>query len=154
MDGLFARKQENDDSVIPASSSSMARNLFRLGRYDSKFDWIQRSDRMLISAWENSDNIRRATGWASVLLWRTSPFYELAISGSNSDDMQEARKALDSSFYPQVILAGGLSNPDQPKWMEGKYVESGSARYFVCQEGACKLPVESLTDVDNLLKAE
>ena len=154
MDGLFARKQENDDSVIPASSSSMARNLFRLGRYDSKFDWIQRSDRMLVSAWENSDNIRRATGWASVLLWRTSPFYELAISGSHSDDMQEARKALDSRFYPQVILAGGLSSPDQPKWMEGKYVESGTVRYFVCQEGACKLPVESLTDVDNLLKAE
>ena len=109
---------------------------------------------MLVSAWENSVNIRRATGWASVLLWRTSPFYELAISGSHSDDMQEARKALDSRFYPQVILAGGLSSPDQPKWMEGKYVESGTVRYFVCQEGACKLPVESLTDVDNLLKAE
>jgi hypothetical protein len=154
MDELFARKQENDDSVIPASSSSMARNLFRLGRYDSRFDWIQRCDRMLISTWESSKNIRRATGWASILLWRTSPFYELAISASNSNDIQQARKALDSSFYPQIILAGGFRSPNQPKWMEGKYVESGPARYFVCQEGACKLPVESRTDVDNLLKAK
>jgi hypothetical protein len=154
MDGLFARKQENDDSVIPSSGSAMARNLFRLGRYDSRFDWIQRSDRMLISAWENSSNIRRATGWASVLLWRSSPFHELAISASSSSKLQQARKEIDSNFYPQIILAGGFDNPDQPKWMEGKYIESGSARFFICQEGACKLPVESLKEVDNLLKAE
>ena len=154
MDGLFARKQENDDSVIPSSGSAMARNLFRLGRYDSQFDWIQRSDRMLISAWENSSNIRRATGWASVLLWRSSTFHELAISASSSSELQQARKKIDSKFYPQIILAGGFDNVDQPKWMEGKYIESGSARFFICQEGACKLPVESLNEVDNLLKAE
>lgn len=154
IDGLFARKQENDDSVIPSSGSAMARNLFRLGRYDSQFDWIQRSDRMLISAWENSSNIRRATGWASVLLWRSSTFHELAISASSSSELQQARKKIDSKFYPQIILAGGFDNVDQPKWMEGKYIESGSARFFICQEGACKLPVESLNEVDNLLKAE
>ena len=153
-DGLFARKQENDDSVIPSSGSAMARNLFRLGRYDSEFDWIERSDRMLISAWENSSNIRRATGWASVLLWRSSSFHELAISASNAEDIQKARKEIDSNFYPQIILAGGFNSPEQPKWLEGKYFESGPPRYFICQEGACKLPVESLKDVDNLLKAE
>jgi uncharacterized protein YyaL (SSP411 family) len=109
---------------------------------------------MLISAWENSSNIRRATGWASVLLWRSSPFHELAISASSSSKLQQARKEIDSNFYPQIILAGGFDNPDQPKWMEGKYIESGSARFFICQEGACKLPVESLKEVDNLLKAE
>jgi uncharacterized protein YyaL (SSP411 family) len=150
--GLFARKQENDDSVIPASNSSMARNLFKLGRYDSRFDWIERSDRMLISAWENTGNIRRSTGWATALLWRSTPFYELAITAKTQKEMANLRLKVDKDFRPQIILAGGIDATGQPSWLEGKYTESGNPRFFVCQEGACKLPVETLSEVDNLLE--
>ncbi|PCJ82699.1 MAG: thioredoxin domain-containing protein [Bacteroidetes bacterium] len=152
--GLFARKQENDDSVIPSSGSAMARNLFKLGRYDSRLDWIERSDRMLISVWENNENIRRASGWATLLLWRSSPFFELAISAKNYNEMNHLRIEVDSKFRPQIILAGGKKLKGQPSWLDGKYTNSGNPRIFVCQEGACKLPVETLSEVDNLLKVE
>ena len=153
---LFAKKQENDDSVIPASNSTMADNLFRLGRYDTKFNWIERSDRMLLSAWENSDNIRRSTNWAQVLLKRTLPFYEIAISENVPEEIINTRKKLDVKYYPQIILAGGMDLPGQPKFLKGKYPSANAPKsptlFFICEEGSCKLPVESLIEVNNLLK--
>jgi hypothetical protein len=153
---LFAKKQENDDSVIPSSNSTMADNLFRLGRYDSKFNWIERSDRMLLSAWENSNNIRRSTNWAQVLLKRTLPFYEVAISEGIPEKLNNTRRKIDLKYYPQIILAGGVDLPGQPEFLKGKYPSSNadklSTRFFICQEGSCKLPVESLIEVNNLLK--
>ena len=153
---LFAKKQENDDSVIPSSNSTMADNLFRLGRYDSQFNWIECSDRMLISAWENSDNIRRSSNWGQVLLKRTLPFFEVAISEDDSELMKLTRRELDLKYQPQIILAGGLNLPGQPEFLKGKYPVSIDQQsltlFFVCEEGSCNLPVESLLEVNNLLK--
>ncbi len=154
---LFAKKQENDDSVIPSSNSTMADNLFRLGRYDTKFNLIERSDRMLLSAWENSQNIRRATNWGQVLLKRTLPFYEVAISENDIEKSIIARQELDLKYHPQIVLAGGGNITGQPGFLEGKYDQSKNSelptRFFICEEGACNLPLESLHKVNNLLKA-
>jgi uncharacterized protein YyaL (SSP411 family) len=154
---LFAKKQENDDSVIPSSNSTMADNLFRLGRYETSFNLIERSARMLQSAWENSQNIRRATNWGQVLLKRTLPFYEVAISENDIEKSIIARQELDLKYHPQIVLAGGDNIPGQPGFLEGKYDQSKNSelptRFFICEEGACQLPVESLIKVNNLLKA-
>jgi uncharacterized protein len=153
---LFAKKQENDDSVIPSSNSTMADNLFRMGRYDSEFNWIERSDRMLLSAWENSGNIRRSTNWAQVLLKRTLPFFEVAIFEAIPEKYIQTRQRLDLKYYPQIILAGGIDLPGQPKFLKGKYPSSNGAKFssifFICEEGSCKLPVETLHEVNNLLE--
>ena len=153
--GLFARKQENDDSVIPSSNSTMAVNLFKLGRYEGRLDWIERCDRMLLAAWEDSYNIRRATGWAQVLLMRSEPFFEIAITASETDDIEDARIDLDKTFRPQIMLAGGKDLMGQPEWLRGKFpaeINSGDLRLFVCREGACQLPVSSIVEADNQLK--
>jgi len=155
--GLFARKQENDDSVIPSSNSTMAKNLFKLGRYEGRLDWIERCDRMLLAAWEDSYNIRRATGWAQVLLMRSEPFFEVAITASSSEDIHNARVELDSTFRPQTMLAGGADEEGQPGWLKGKFpaeASSGDLRFFVCREGACQLPVSTLSEMKNQLKAK
>jgi hypothetical protein len=146
---LFAKKQENDDSVIPASNSTMAMNLFKLGKYFSRLDWIERSDRMMLSAWAESQNIRRATNWGQCLLARSSPFYEIIISYSNLNDLEKTRDELDEFFLPQTIIAGATSDSDFPKWVKGKTPSSKSElglMIFVCQEGACQLPVETASE--------
>jgi uncharacterized protein YyaL (SSP411 family) len=66
--------------------------------------------------------------------------------------MANLRLKVDKDFRPQIILAGGIDATGQPSWLEGKYTKSGNPRFFVCQEGACKLPVETLSEVDNLLE--
>jgi len=140
--GLFARKQENDDSVIPSSNSTMASNLLKLGRHFSRLDWIERCDRMLLAAWEDSHNIRRATGWAEVLLMRSSPFHELAITSSDPAEIALTRKQLNSEYRPQTMIAGASHFAGIPTWLDGK-ITPGGLRIFVCREGACNLPVNT-----------
>jgi hypothetical protein len=46
--------------------------------------------------------------------------------------------------------------PGQPEFLKGKYPSANAPKsptlFFICEEGSCKLPVESLIEVNNLLK--
>lgn len=151
---LFAKKQENDDSVIPASNSTMAINLFKLGKFFSRSDWVERSDRMLLASLDESLNIRRATNWGKCALMRTKPFYEIAITSSNPNDLDSLRAELDTFFLGQTIIAGASSNTSFPQWIQGKIPKStddNGVKIFVCQEGACQLPVETVSEAINQL---
>ena len=74
---LFAKKQENQDDVIPASNSTMAENLFKIGKLMSKLDFIEKSDRMLLAAWADSKTIQRSSNWGISLLMLTQASIEL-----------------------------------------------------------------------------
>jgi uncharacterized protein YyaL (SSP411 family) len=141
--GLFARKQENDDSVIPSSNSSMAGNLLKLGRHFGRLDWIERCDRMLLAAWDDSHNIRRATGWGSVLLMRSSPFHEIAITSSDPQEIDRIRKQFNREYRPQTLVAGASEFTGIPTWLDGK-ITPGGLRLYVCREGSCNLPVSTV----------
>ena len=54
-EALFARKQENDDSVTPSANAQMARNLFQLSYLFNRSDWRVMSDRMLAGALDRVD---------------------------------------------------------------------------------------------------
>lgn len=146
---LFARKQENDDSVIPSSNSIMAMNMFKLGRYFSRFNWVSRSDRMLAATWEKSLNIRRATNWGQILLWRSCPFYEIAITAKDENDLGLTRQSFDEIFLPQVLVSAGGFKSSFPKILEGKSggnSQEKSVQIFICKEGSCSTPFDTTTD--------
>jgi hypothetical protein len=151
---LFAKKQENDDSVIPASNSTMATNLFKLGKYFSRLDWIERSDRMLLASWAESLNIRRATNWGKCLLMRSAPFYEIVIAATDESEIHNARSDFDDIYLAQTLFTSATPSDNFPKWIEGKSpIKNGenSIQIFVCQEGACQLPVEKVNEAVNQL---
>ncbi len=146
---LFARKQENDDGVIPASNSTMAMNLFKLGRYFSRFDWVSRSDRMLVATWEECLNIRRATNWGQILLWRSYPFYEVVIKAKDENELGLTRQDFDEIFLPQILISGGTFKSSFPKILEGKSCVNNhekSLQIFVCKEGSCSTPFDTTID--------
>ena len=151
---LFAKKQENDDSVIPASNSTMAINLFKLGKYFSRLDWIEKSDRMLLASEDEILNIRRATNWCKCLLMRSAPFYEIVIASSDISEIHKTRIQFDDFYLAQTLLTSATPSDNFPKWIEGKSpVKNGenSIKIFVCQEGACQLPVDSVGEAINQL---
>ena len=146
---LFARKQENDDGVIPSSNSTMAMNMFKLGRYFSRFDWVSRSDRMLVATWDESLNIRRATNWGQILLLRSCQFYEIAITANDENDLGSIRQNFDEIFLPQVLVSAGGFESSFPKILKGKYGgnhQEKSIQIFVCKEGLCSTPFDTTID--------
>ena len=147
-EALFARKQENDDSVTPSANAQMARNLFQLSSLFNRSDWRIMSDRMLAGALDRVDYWPSATHWAALLLWRTEPHREVVITG-DAESIAAARRSLQAAYTPQLLFAGG-SNENLPLL---EHRQLGGLNIFVCEDGACQLPVATVDEAKDILNA-
>ena len=145
-EALFARKQENDDSVIPSANAQMARNLFQLSHLFNRPDWRVMSDRMLAGAINRVDYWPSSTHWAGLLLWRTEPHREVVVTGDRKS-IAAARCSLQSTYRPQILYAGGTDEA----FPALEHRQLGGLNIFVCEDGACELPVTSAEEALKLL---
>jgi len=145
-EALFARKQENDDSVVPSANAQMARNLFQLSYLFNRSEWRVMSDRMLAGALNQVDYLPSATHWAGLLLWRTEPHREVVITGGR-ESIAAARRSFQSTYRPQILYAGGTD--ESIPLLEHRQLSGLSI--FVCEDGACQLPVTSAEEALHLL---
>jgi uncharacterized protein YyaL (SSP411 family) len=144
---LFAQKQENDDSVMPSANAQMARNLFLLSQLFERQDWRILTDRMLAGALDRASYWPSATHWAGLLLWRTQRFQELVITGPNAEAVHNAQRKLQEQYQPQLIYAGGASE-NIPLLRDRQL---GELSIFVCEDGSCQMPVNSIEKATELL---
>ena len=147
-EALFARKQENDDSVTPSANAQMARNLFQLSYLFNQSDWRVMSDRMLAGAMDRVDYWPSVTHWAGLLLWRTEPHREVVITG-DAASIASARRSLQAVYTPQILYAGGFD--EALPLLEHRQLSG--LNIFVCEDGACQLPVKSAEEANDILNA-
>jgi uncharacterized protein YyaL (SSP411 family) len=142
---LIARKLELSDNVIPASASSMAKCLFRLGHLLGNKAYLEMARHMLM---QMQTEIRQYgagySNWAQLQLWMSSPFYELAIVGKGVDEM---RNAFRKHSLPNVIFAGS-STTSGLGILKDRYKADATVIY-VCKDQTC---LEPLTDVSRVLQ--
>jgi uncharacterized protein len=144
---LIVRKQEISDNVIPASNSVMARNLFYLGHYYGKPEWIERSAAMLRMM--QREIIGYGAGhsnWMLLQLHFCFPFREAAVAGFTAAETQEAFSKM---YFPNLILAGSSSESALPL-LEGRVI-AGKRLVYVCENNACQLPADTLEAALNQL---
>ncbi len=139
---LISRKMELADNVTPASNSSMAKSLFKLGHHLEKSAYIEASQQMLNNV--IPEIIGYAEGysnWAMLLLYNAQPFYELSIVGKSVD---EKRKMLNKHYLPNKIFAGSKTASTLPL-LKDKYVE-GQTYIYVCNNNTCNAPVMEISE--------
>ena len=102
---------------------------------------------MLAGALDQVDYWPSATHWAGLLLWRTEPHREVVITGEDQEAVKKALKELRKAFKPQVLWVGGYT--EVLPLLQNRQVEELSI--FVCEEGACQLPVNQVADALELL---
>lgn len=142
---LIARKMELADNVIPSSNSEMAKNLFSLGHFSGKDDYISKAKQMLINVEADVQrNIYFYANWGIVQALFTSPLYEVAIMG---DELADKRKQFDEYYLPGVIFVGS-KNKSNLALLENKLIDNQTTIY-VCRDKTCDLPV---TDVQEALR--
>jgi uncharacterized protein YyaL (SSP411 family) len=142
---LISRKMELEDNVIPASNSQMAINLFELGQYFYKDDYVNKAKQMLENVKDNlTKNIFFYANWGLLEEAFVSPPYEVAIVGNEYSAM---RAKIDKNYLPGVLLSGGHGEGTL-KLLEAKLVK-GQTTIYVCQNKSCKRPV---TDVAKALE--
>ncbi len=139
---LIARKTEISDNVIPASNSSMAMALYRLGLLLDKPEYLQQARKALNNV---KDNVLGYpvfyANWAILMDWTISEPYEVAISGVGAIDLNHE---LNKHFLPNCSFSGSKLASSLPL-LEGKYKE-GETLIYVCRNKTCQLPVRSAAE--------
>jgi uncharacterized protein YyaL (SSP411 family) len=134
---LIARKVEVSDNVIPSSNSSLARSLFRLGKYFDKQEYIQRSKQMLQNMLPYfNDYLPSYSNWAIALLEQQHPFYEVAVVGPLA---LEKVKQIQKHFYPNKLILGSAIKDYSLSLLENKWRDEETTIY-VCENKVCKQP--------------
>lgn len=137
---LIARKHEIMDSVIPASNSSMAMNLFKLGHLFQDELYLSQSAEMLRTVFPSIKTYGSAySNWGILLMNVVFGVYEIAITGPESERL---RAELENNFIPNKILLGGSSGT--LPLLQDKFV--GETKIFVCKNRTCRLPVTTVSE--------
>lgn len=142
---LILRTTEVYDNVIPSTNSTMAHLMHSVGLIYGNSNLLELSSNIVGKV---QDNIEQYPGshsnWARALLKQTAPYYEIAVLGEQS---KEVAGQLQSLNIPNALIIPCIENSEIPL-MKNRLVK-GQTRIYVCQKGACQLPVET---VDQALK--
>jgi uncharacterized protein YyaL (SSP411 family) len=138
---------QNEDNVIPAANSVMANNLYKLYLLQGKPVYKKYALNMLQNVIGNFSKYPMAfANWGSFMLKLVMPFYEIAVIGSQSEKIVQE---LQSEFRPNVLMASSTNNSELPI-LKDRYSKDKTLIY-VCQEGTCKLPVETVDETLELI---
>ncbi|MES2514278.1 MAG: thioredoxin domain-containing protein [Bacteroidota bacterium] len=139
---LVVRKAEWSDNVIPASSSQMAINLYRLSIYFDEKNYRQISENLLKSIVKEIESYGPGySNWALLLLQYLKPQTEVVIVGKS---VNENLLALYKQSPPNVIFALSDNKSDLPL-LRNRYVE-GQTLIYVCKNNSCLLPTQSVEE--------
>ena len=137
---LIAQKAEITDNVIPASNSVFATCLFKLGQLYENEEFISITKSMAASVEPNFSRYPAGySQWMSLMLYLSEPYYEIAIVG---EECEEKRDALLQHYLPKALICGGKDAGKLPILQNRKV--QGKTLIYVCQSGACKLPVSEI----------
>jgi hypothetical protein len=145
---LIARKMEIQDNVIPSSNSILAKNLFLLGHYYSKANYLTTAKQMLNNV--KNDAIESPTAyynWLDLMLNYTGNYYEVAISGKEA---KAKLKELHSYYIPNILIAGSTHDSALPLLLD-RFI-TDETYIYVCVEGACKMPETDVKRVVSMMK--
>ncbi|MGQ0827397.1 MAG: thioredoxin domain-containing protein [Bacteroidota bacterium] len=139
---LISRKMELSDNVVPASNSGIAKSLFILGHHLENEKYISMSREMLNNMLSEIVNYGSGySNWATLLLYYTQPFYEVAIVGKSVD---EKRKDLNKHYLPNKIFAGSAGKSTLPLLKNRNF--KGQTMFYVCSNKVCNKPVSEVED--------
>jgi uncharacterized protein YyaL (SSP411 family) len=81
------------------------------------------------------------SNWATLLLFFTEPFFEVAIVGNAAD---EKYRELQKHFLPNIIFAVSKAESTLPL-LNNRFVE-GETMIYVCSNKTCKEPVKETNE--------
>ncbi len=146
---LIRRTVEVNDSVIPSSNSTMAKNLFLLGAFFEEAPYRDRAVSMLASMGGAMDRYPgQYSNWMHLALWFDAPFYEVVVTGPLA---RQTLVQLQANYLPNTLLAASRSPSDLPLFRGRE--STSETRIFLCRWGSCLQPLTSVGEaLDQLMQ--
>lgn len=145
---LITRSSDSSDNVIPSGNSTMAKNLFLLGNYFDKSDYIEMSYKMLNNVLDDViKNPLFYSNWAIVLDMHLHLNTEVVVIGHNA---LEKVNVLNAHYFPNILITGSTIESNLPL-LKNRFVENKTFIYL-CKNKSCELPKEHPEEIINELK--
>ena len=142
---LIARKSEIMDNVIPSSSSTMARQLKRLGLLFDDENYIAITDQLLANVFPQIKTYGSAySNWAILLLEEIYGINEIALTG---DKAMAFKNELGKYYIPNKIVLGGTE--ENLPLLEHRVGKETKA--YLCKNRTCSLPQDSIQALINYI---
>jgi uncharacterized protein YyaL (SSP411 family) len=145
---LVVQMAELHDNVIPATNSAMARLLNYIGLLEGNSYYLSIASELCSKVQEGMQEYTGSyANWALATLEQTAPFYEVAVVGT---DAQQMAGQLQQLFLPNTLIVYTEKQSTLPlfkdRWNENE------TRIFVCRKGACQMPVNTPQEALNQLQ--
>ncbi|MCL7988901.1 thioredoxin domain-containing protein [Sphingobacterium sp. lm-10] len=142
---LIARKSEIMDNVIPASASTMVRQLFKLGLLYDKQEWTDIAEQLFANVFPYIKRYGSAySNWAIQLAELVYGTNEIALTGKDAADW---RRQLDQHYIPNKLTLGGTKST-LPLLSNRQGLES---KAYLCRNSTCSLPQDSVKSILELI---
>jgi hypothetical protein len=141
-DDAITRKIEVTDNVIPASCSSLANGMFRLGLLFENPDYSGIAVSMVRKVREKMMTYPSAfSNWAILQLQMVYPFYTVVITGPET---AQKTTQLQKHYRPGLLFSGGTEKPTIPitdnRW------SADATTIYVCTGSECRMPVKTIEE--------
>lgn len=148
-ENVVVRKMEITDNVIPSSNAVMAQNLYELSVLLDDNSKKERAIQMAKNT--KAQTISSATysyNWLQLILRVQSVKKEIVIVGKEA---QSKRTELLKNYYPLMVITGSEKANESLPLLKNRY-QKGSTLLYYCKDNACKMPEESVGNVELILK--
>ncbi len=152
-ESLVVRPKSMQDNATPSGNAMAATVLLKLAALTGNGGYTQIAEKMLESV--QGVLTRYPTGFAQWLVAQS--FYvskpkEIAIIGNLNDaDTRAMLDAVNETYRPFAVVAVGAKDSPIPL-LNGRDQIGGKATVYVCENFACKLPVNEVGKLKELLK--
>ncbi|GMN08616.1 thioredoxin domain-containing protein [Croceitalea sp. MTPC5] len=137
---LISKIINTRDGPLPSANSVMAHNLFKLGHIKYDKSYLKKSKSMLNLMTKNiEENSEFYANWNLLLNKYHFPYYEVVIIGDNAYPLL---KEMNMHYKPNTLIIGS-SKQSEISLFRNRYDKTNTWIY-VCQEGSCKLPVQTV----------
>jgi len=146
---LIARRKEVGDHPVPAGNSAAALGLLRLAALSGERSYERWAEGVF--ALFGRAAVRHPQSFAHLLRaldFHLAPTREVALVGA---DLAELAATVRARPRPHLVLAGGPPGSEEPPLLRGRTELDGHAAAYVCERFACRAPVGSPRELEELL---
>jgi uncharacterized protein YyaL (SSP411 family) len=134
------RTLETSDNVIPASNSIMGKNLFLLGQFFERKEWIDRARDMLnFMSGSISRYSEQYTNWLQLALWLERPYLTMVLCHPNANRDAES---LGQYYLPHSLIAASNTASEEPLFINR--FDTQNTKIYICTFGHCLTPVNQI----------
>ena len=154
-ESLLIRPKDLQDNAVPSGNALACSALFKLAAFtdDGKYRDLAEKGLSLVS----DSALRYPTGfacWLSAADFALGDIKQIALLHAAQDEnIQLFLDLINAEFRPNIVLASSTYPPasDAPALLMDRPLKEHSMTAYVCEDFVCKLPVNSLEELQNQL---